>query len=151
MSSTVVATGSPTSRRSLASRSQSQENAAFDDDKPQGRPVSLPSHNIQPKSCLYRDMSALFLPRGCVASMFHVQLRVVSRQLWHNTLWNITVSLSSSYLTLFEQDPTTMLKKSASALSSSKLVNQVPKVSLNRIIPCPDSAYIIDNYSRATD
>ncbi|KFX90386.1 hypothetical protein O988_08221 [Pseudogymnoascus sp. VKM F-3808] len=62
MSSTVASTGSPTSRRTLTSRSQSQENTAFDDEKPQMR-----------------------------------------------------------------SDPASMLKKSTSALSSSKLVNQVPK------------------------
>ncbi|KFY47851.1 hypothetical protein V496_10415 [Pseudogymnoascus sp. VKM F-4515 (FW-2607)] len=62
MSSTVASTGSPTSRRTFTSRSQSQENTGFDDEKPQMR-----------------------------------------------------------------SDPTNMLKKSTSALSSSKLVNQVPK------------------------
>lgn len=40
MSSTVAATGSPTSRRTLTSRSQSQENTGFEDEKPQMRSVS---------------------------------------------------------------------------------------------------------------
>ncbi|KFY26065.1 hypothetical protein V491_01478 [Pseudogymnoascus sp. VKM F-3775] len=62
MSSTVAVTGSPTSRRTLTNRSQSQENTGFEDEKPQMR-----------------------------------------------------------------SDRTNMLKNSTSALSSCKLVNQVPK------------------------
>ena len=40
MSSTVAVTGSPTSRRTLTNRSQSQENTGFEDEKPQMRSVS---------------------------------------------------------------------------------------------------------------
>lgn len=48
MSSTVAATGSPTSRRTLTSRSQSQENTGFEDEKPQMRSVSEPSNYFYP-------------------------------------------------------------------------------------------------------
>jgi hypothetical protein len=131
MSAAVTLTGSPTARRSTISRSQSQENAGLEDEKASGYKVSL-----------------LF---SCtINSLFHFR-----RILWHAKMqiaycWTRLPNCTSLFvihitdlqfldaklpyrvianLPPLSQNSTNSLKKSATALLSSKLANQAPKVS----------------------
>lgn len=128
MSSTVASTGSPTSRRTLTSRSQSQENTAFDDEKPQMRSVSELSNYIYPIPISRTRCTCIYGVWFCNSPVLHTYLSFGASSAEHSHIYNPHVLITQ---TNSKQDPASMLKKSTSALSSSKLVNQVPKVSLN--------------------
>lgn len=120
MSSAAVSNGSPTSRRTAIDRSQSQENALLDDDRLGYQPVSV--------TVFFR--SSILKSRQLSKSlMFSNHYKPIT-----STFIHLAAHVLISFfivLTMYTQDRSSMLKKSSSALSSSKNVNQAaPKVSL---------------------